>query len=124
MIFNMPFEFIIFIIGLVAIIIVIILKASPDMKNWHEDESKPKISTEARIVKKRKEGAIGRVGTTYMFNLNRLKYITFEIISSGERKEYSVPEDDYDKAIEGDLVDLILQGCRYSGFDRIKELKE
>jgi len=66
----------------------------------------------AWVVSKRKEStlAFGRSGGGGMVlagninkGLDKYCHITFEILSSGERKEYCVPERDYDKIAKGDI---------------------
>ena len=70
----------------------------------------------AWVVSKRKEPTLvrGAGRTLFAANINKgldkYCHITFEILSSGERKEHCVPERDYDKIAKGDIGILTLQG--------------
>ena len=77
----------------------------------------------AWVVLKRKEPTLVRgVGSTlFAANINKgldkYCHITFEILSSGHRKELCVPERDYDRISKGDIGVLTSQGGNVS-FER------
>jgi len=101
---------------------------------WHfiqylRNNSQPKITHEARVISKRQEGEFVRKGLRIYYNLDRhtdkYSYITFQILSTGKKKEYCVKAKKYEEATENELVILTLQGTRYIDFEKtVMEVQE
>jgi len=75
------------------------------------------------VVSKRKEGTFVRnyLGTGFIVNTNKgldqYCHITFETLSSRHKKEFCVPEHDYDRISIGDIGILTSQGTHVN-FER------
>ena len=85
----------------------------------------PVIARKAVVVSKRRQGLF-RVyfslgGSRPRRRMNRQQYITFEFLSDGKTKEFSVSKEEYDEFNEFDFGELISQGFKYIRFEKREE---
>jgi|GEM_PF-2444281 len=88
---------------------------------WVRSGSRPKVSTEARVVKVRDEtgtfirrrGMYGRI----LYNFSPGYQVMFELLPSGKRRRFFVRRGQR-FFVEGDKGILTLQGIRFVSFER------
>ena len=112
----MSIELIVMLIIIGVILVGIVWSIVEKSRN----NAQPTLSAEARVVAidGRDSGAFTHSGTKAFLNLNREYRITFELLSSGERKKFYVPVKGHKTIAEGDVGVLTFQGTRYISFKR------
>jgi hypothetical protein len=100
----------------VLVIVSIILRAGKGIAEWAENNSKPVLSEQARIVAKCSETR-GQVGSNTAGSVSTWYYATFEL-PSGDRQEFSIGGREYGMLSDSDEGTLTYQGTRYRGFQR------
>lgn len=111
---------IIFVIAGIAILASIIYGLAGFIKN----NNSPIETVDAKVISKRTD-VTGYNNYNYSdnFNYNSSEknsryYVTFELSTTGERKEFYVRPNVYGTLVEGDKGFLTYQGTRFKGFDR------
>jgi uncharacterized protein (DUF58 family) len=99
---------VVFVIISAAFLGLVLFLVCSEIAKWARNNSAPKISAEAVVKSKRMH--ISRNRTAQYF-------VTFEF-STGDRKEFNVPHEEYGLLAEGDSGIIIFQGTRYIGFQR------
>lgn len=91
---------------------MIIVVFAKSFSQWNKNNHAPRLTVEAVVL--------GRRGHTSHHNDHHSTsyYVTFEIVSSGDRMELHVPSTEYGYLIEGDRGQLTFQGTRFLSFVR------
>ena len=105
-------------IGSAAILYIKVLLAK---REFIRDENQPETTHHSRIVKKQR-----RIGYSVENKVQKVEIalITFEKLQDGKKIEICVPNEDYEKLAEGDVVNLTIKGNRYVNISDVTSMDE
>lgn len=107
--------------GFVLVFALIIAQAVRGAKQWNKNNNSPVLTVDATVVAKR--GDVHHHhggGVNEMHHTSTTYYVTFEV-SSGDRIEFQIADQEYGMLVEGDVGKLTFQGTRYLEFTRQRE---
>jgi len=111
--------FVIFIlIGAAAILYIKMLLAK---RAFIRDENQPETRHHSRIIKKQRRIAYSLEGKAKKVEV---AFITFRKLEDGKKIEICVPNEDYERLTEGDMVNLTIKGSRYVAVSDIVSINE
>jgi hypothetical protein len=112
---------VIVIVGFVFVFGMIIVRSIQGAKQWKRNNASPVLTVDAKIVTKRADVQrhYNHTGTDNMHHVSSSTtyYATFEV-TSGDRLEFKIRDNEYGMLAENDIGKLTFQGTRYLGFER------
>lgn len=112
---------VIVVIGFVFISGMIIVALIQGVKQWKRNNASPVLTVDAKMVTKRADVQrhYHNTGTDNMHHMSQSTtyYATFEV-SSGDRLEFIIHNNQYGLLAENDVGKLTFQGTRFLGFER------
>lgn len=112
---------VIVIIVFVFVFGMIIVRSIQGAKLWKKNNDSPVLTVDAKIVAKRADVQQyhSNAGTDNMQHMSSSTtyYATFEV-TSGDRLELKIRDNEYGMLVENDMGKLTFQGTRYLDFER------
>lgn len=100
----------------VLVIGVFVVNIVRGIGEWNKNNQSPRITVPVTIASKRTHFSHHHsAGKHHHTHASTSYYVTFQL-SSGDRMEFHVPDEEYGLLVEGDRGDLSFQGTRYLGF--------
>ena len=114
---------VLFIIGFLLVIGVFITLFVKGIGQWNKNNKSPRLTVPATVIAKRTNVSHRTHHGTHNHHHHQTStstsyYATFQV-ESGDRMELHMAGHEYGLLVEGDRGNLIFQGTRYLGFERL-----